>query len=61
MRITIDFELNADEDRSEMRKNIDRELEDTLFNVIKESVEEIVKRSHCSTDYFKSCTVTKDE
>lgn len=60
MRIIIDIETNKTENTSKIREILNKSSEDTMFDIIKEEIEEIVKRSHFATDYFKSCKITRE-
>lgn len=60
MRIIIEVETNEAENTSKIREQMNRSLEETMFGIIKEDVEGIIERSHFTTDYFKSCKVTKE-
>lgn len=60
MKIVIEIETNESENASEIRKKMNCSLEDTMFGIIKENVEGIIERSHFTSDYFKSCKVTKE-
>ena len=60
MRIIIEVETNEAENTSKIREQMNRSLEETMFGIIKEDVEGIIERSHFTTDYFKSCKVTRE-
>ena len=61
MRIIIEVETNEAENTSKIREQMNRSLEETMFGIIKEDVEGIIERSHFTTDYFKSCKVTREQ
>lgn len=60
MRIIIEIETNEAENTSKIREQMNRSLEETMFGIIKENVEGIIERSRFTTDYFKSCKVTRE-
>ena len=60
MRIIIDIETDKTENTSETRERLNQSSEDTMFGIIKEEVEGIIERSRFTTDYFKSCKVTRE-
>lgn len=60
MRIIIEIETNKTENISKIRERLNKSSEDGMFDIIKEKVEGIIERSHFTTDYFKSCKVTRE-
>ena len=60
MRIIIDIETNKTENTSKIREILNQSSEDTMFDIIKEEVEGIIKRSHFTTDYFKGYKITRE-
>lgn len=59
MRIIIDIETNETENTGKIRGQLNKGLENTLFDVIKGEVEKTVENSHFVTDYFKGCKITR--
>lgn len=60
MRIIIDIETNEADNTSTRKKELNRNSEDKMLEIIKDSVEEIIERSHFVSDYFKNCKVTRE-
>lgn len=60
MKIIIEIETD-NTNVSNLKKTLNKSLENTMFNMIKKDVEDTIEKSHFTTDYFKGCKVTMCE
>lgn len=60
MRIIIDIEVNEEENKSRIRKTMNKSLETEAFHAIKANVENTFQNIKHTADYFKNCEVTRE-